>query len=327
MITKRLFGTYDAGEVYAYTLTNQSGNSATILTLGGIIQKLEIKGIDVCLGYDTLEEYLKGAGYFGALIGRVGNRIGGASFTLNGTEYTLCANNGRNHIHGGAVGFDKKIWQASIQEDALKLTCFSPDGEEGYPGNLQVEVVYTFTDDDSLRIDYAATPDQDTLVNMTNHSYFNLNGGGSIEAHTLWLDADNYTESDETVLTTGRILPVADTPLDFRAPKALGAQVREMPDQCYDHNFCLNGAGLRKTAVLKGDALTMEMDTTEPGVQIYCANYARPKPGKNGAQYQGYCFVCLEAQGYPDAIHKPHFPTTVVKAGQTYRQTTVYRFI
>lgn len=327
MITKKPFGTCAAGAVDAYTITNENGASATILTLGGIIQKLEIRGIDVCLGYDTLEEYLNGKGYFGALIGRVGNRIGNARFDLNGKTYTLCANDGTSNIHGGAVGFDKKIWDAQASGNTLTLKCFSANGEEGFPGNLQVEVAYTLTEDNSLRIDYQAVPDQDTLVNMTNHSYFNLNGGGSIEEHTLWLDADTYTVSDETVLTTGEIAPVAGTPLDFRSPKALGAEVRQMPGKCYDHNFCLNGTGLRKTAVLRGKTLTMEMDTTEAGVQIYCADYTRPKAGKNGAMYQGYCFVCMEAQGYPDAINKPHFPSVVVRAGETYRQTTVYRFI
>lgn len=325
MITKEIFGTCAAGTVDAYTLTNASGTYATILTMGGIIQKFVKDGIDVCLGYDTLDEYMKGRGYFGALIGRVGNRIGNARFTLNGKEYTLAANNGKHNLHGGIVGFDKKIWNARIEEDALVLSCFSPDGEEGFPGNLEVTVTYSLGEDNGLRIDYQAVPDQDTLVNMTNHSYFNLNGGGSILDHALWLDSDGYTAPDSELIPTGVIAPVAGTPLDFRAPKALGADILQMPAKCYDHNFCLNGSGLRKTAELKGEKLTMEMETTEPGVQIYCANQPSPIAGKNGAQYQGYCFVCLEAQGYPDAIHQSSFPSVVVKAGETYRQTTLYR--
>ena len=325
MITKEIFGTCATGTVDAYTLKNSRGTYATILTLGGTIQKFVKDGIDICLGYDTLDEYVNGKGYFGALIGRVGNRIGNARFTLNGKEYTLCSNNGKHNIHGGAVGFDKKIWNADVQGAALVLSCFSPDGEEGFPGNLQVEVTYTLGEDDSLRIDYKAIPDQDTLVNMTNHAYFNLNGGGSILEHTLWLDSEGYTAPDSDNIPTGEIAPLAGTPMDFRAPKALGTEILDMPAKCYDHNFCLNGSGLRKTAELKGEKLTMEMETTEPGVQIYCANVGSPKAGKNGAQYQGYCFVCLEAQGYPDAINHENFPSVVVKAGETYRQTTIYR--
>jgi len=327
MITKHVFGVCDAGTVDAYTLTNTQGTSATILTLGGIIQKLEVNGIDVCLGYDTLEEYVHGQGYFGALIGRVGNRISNAQFSLGGKTYNLCANNGKNNIHGGKVGFDKKVWSAQVCGESLQLSCFSPDGEEGFPGNLQVEVTYTLGEDNSLRIDYKAVPDQDTIVNMTNHAYFNLNGGGSILEHTLWLDADAYTASDAANIPTGEIADVTGTPLDFRTPKALGAEISDMPAKCYDHNFCLNGSGLRKTAVLKGAALTMEMETTEPGVQIYCDCCKVPKAGKNGSTYEGYCFVCLEAQGYPDAINKPNFPSVVVAAGETYRQSTIYRFI
>lgn len=325
MITKELFGTCSAGTVDAYTLKNANGTYATILTMGGIIQKFVKDGMDICLGYDTLEGYLAGTAYFGALIGRVGNRIADASFTLGGKTYTLAANNGKNSLHGGKVGFDRKIWDAKAEGDALVLHCFSSDGEEGFPGNLDVTVTYTLGEDDSLRIDYQATPDQDTLVNMTNHSYFNLNGGGSILEHTLWLDADGYTAPGPGNIPTGEIAPVAGTPLDFRAPKALGADIQDMPAKCYDHNFCLNGSGLRKTAQLKGEKLTMEMETTEPGVQIYCAKLSKPMAAKYGKEYLGYCFVCLEAQGYPDAIHHPNFPSVVVKAGDTYRQTTIYR--
>lgn len=325
MITKEFFGACPAGSVDAYTLKNSNGTYATILTLGGIIQKFVKDGTDICLGYDTLEEYLAGKAYFGALIGRVGNRIANATFTLNGQEYNLAANNGKNSLHGGKIGFDRKIWAAEVTQDALVLSCFSPNGEEGYPGNLQVEVTYTLGEDDSLRIDYRATPDQDTLVNMTNHAYFNLNGGGSVLEHTLWLDSKGYTVSDSANIPTGEIASVAGSPMDFRASKALGAEILDMPAKCYDHNFCLEGTGLRKTAELKGAKLTMEMETTEPGVQIYCANLRSPVKAKYGQEYLGYCFVCLEAQGYPDAIHHENFPSVIVKAGETYRQTTIYR--
>lgn len=325
MISKEYFGTCASGTVDAYTLTNSNGTYATILTLGGIIQKFVKDGIDICLGYDTLEEYLAGKAYFGALIGRVGNRIGNARFTLNGKEYNLAANNGKHNIHGGKVGFDRKIWEAKAEGNSLILSCFSADGEEGFPGNLQVTVTYTLCEDDSLQIDYQAIPDQDTLVNMTNHAYFNLNGGGSILEHTLWLDSEGYTAPDGDNIPTGEIAALADSPMDFRASKALGADILDMPSKCYDHNFCLNGSGLRKTAELKGEKLTMEMETTEPGVQIYCANLKNPVKAKYGKEYVGYCFVCLEAQGYPDAINHPNFPSVVVKAGETYRQTTIYR--
>ena len=325
MIVKEYFGACAAGTVDAYTLKNSNGTYATILTLGGIIQKFVKDGTDICLGYDTLEEYLAGRAYFGALIGRVGNRIGNSRFTLNGKEYQLAANNGKNNIHGGLEGFDKKIWKADVQDNALVLSYFSADGEEGFPGNLEVTVTYTLGEDDSLRIDYQAVPDQDTLVNMTNHSYFNLNGGGSILEHTLWLDSEGYTAPDSENIPTGEIAPLADTPMDFRAPKALGADLLDMPEKCYDHNFCLNGSGLRKTAELKGAKMTMEMETTEAGVQIYCANLRKPMKAKYGQEYVDYCFVCLEAQGYPDAIHHENFPSVVVKAGETYRQTTIYR--
>ena len=324
MITKKLFGTYEKGDVYAYTLSNESGLSATVLTLGGIIQKLIYNGIDVTLGYDTLEEYLENTGHFGALIGRVANRIANADLPLNGAVYPLSVNRGKHQIHGGFEGFGKKLWNAEVVDDKLKLTLFSPHLEEGFPGNLQVEVSYSL-EGSSLRIDYKAKADMDTAVNMTNHAYFNLNGNGEVLDHTLWLNADHYTPTDAEGIPSGVIAPVAGTPLDFTTEKALGAELTQTDLGCYDHNFCLNGSGLRKAALVKGANLSMEVETTTEGMQIYCADFKAYRPGKNGAVYHGPCFVCLEAQGYPDAVHHPNFPSVLLPAGEEYRQTTIYR--
>lgn len=325
MITKALFGTFEKGDVYAYTLTNETGLSATVLTLGGILQKLVYQGTDVTLGYDTLEEYLENSGHFGALIGRVANRIAGAELTVGGVSYPLTVNRGKHQIHGGFEGFGKKLWQAEEVDDTLVLRLFSPHGEEGFPGNLQVEVTYSLTDDNGLRIDYRAVSDQDTAVNMTNHAYFNLNGGGDVLNHTLHLHADTYTPTNTEGIPSGEIRPVAGTALDFTSPKALGIDLENTDLGCYDHNFCLNGSGLRKVGTLVGAQLSMEVETTTEGMQIYCANFKAYRKGKGNAVYHGPCFVCLEAQGYPDAMHHPNFPTVLLPVGQEYRQTTVYR--
>lgn len=326
MITKTLFGTFEKGDVYAYTLSSETGLSATVLTLGGIIQKLVYKGTDVTLGYDTLEEYLANTGHFGALIGRVANRIANAELPLNGVSYPLSVNRGKHQIHGGFEGFGKKLWDAAVEDDKMKLSLFSPHLEEGFPGNLQAEVTYSL-EGNGLKIDYRAKADMDTAVNMTNHAYFNLNGGGDVLAHTMWLNADAYTPTDSEGIPLGKIAPVTGTALDFTQEKALGAQISQTDLGCYDHNFCLNGSGLRKVATVKGEKLTMEVETTAEGMQIYCANFPAYRPGKYGAVYHGPCFVCLEAQGYPDAVHHPNFPSVLLKAGEEYRQTTVYRIL
>lgn len=324
MITKTLFGTFEKGQVYAYTLTNETGLSATILTLGGIIQKLQYQGTDVTLGYDTLEEYLVNSGHFGALIGRVANRISNADLPLNGTVYPLSVNRGKHQIHGGFEGFGKKIWDAIVAGETLKLSLFSPHLEEGFPGNLNVEVTYSL-EGNGLRIDYRAKSDMDTAVNMTNHAYFNLNGGGDVLTHTLWLNADTYTPTDAEGIPSGEIAPVSGTALDFTQAKPLGADFLKTDLGCYDHNFCLNGRGLRKVALVKGDTLSMEVETTTEGMQIYCADFKAYRPGKDGVVYHGPCFVCLEAQGYPDAVHHPNFPSVLLPAGEEYKQTTIYR--
>ena len=324
MITKALFGTCEKGDVYAYTLSNDTGASATILTLGGILQKFEHQGIDVTLGYDTLEEYLVNTGHFGALIGRVANRIANAEVTINGVSYPLTANRGQHQIHGGFEGFGKKLWYAEVVDDRLVLKLVSEHMEEGFPGQVQVTVTYSLVGT-GLSIDYRAISDRDTAVNMTNHAYFNLNGGGDVLAHTMWLDADAYTPTDAEGIPTGEIAPVAGTALDFTKSKALGADIAQAPAGCYDNNFCLNGSGLRKVALVKGEKLSMEVETTTEGMQIYCADFSAYRPGKAGAVYHGPCFVCLEAQGYPDAMHHENFPSVLLAAGEEYRQTTIYR--
>lgn len=327
MITKEVFGHCPDGQVDAYTLCNSRGNTATVLTLGGILQKLVIGGTDVTLGYDTLQEYLENSGHFGALIGRVANRIANASLPLGDTVYPLSQNRGKHQIHGGFQGFGKKIWQAEIAEDALVLRLHSAHLDEGFPGELDVTVTYTLTEDDALCIDYRATADRDTAVNMTNHAYFNLNGGGSVLEHTLQLSAEHYTPTDAEGIPSGEILPVAGTPLDFTAAKPLGAEIAATEFGCYDHNFCLSGSGLRRVGVLKGAKLSMEVETTTEGMQIYCADFKAYRKGKGDAVYHGPCFVCLEAQGYPDAVHHAGFPSVLLPKGQEYRQTTVYRFL
>lgn len=330
---KTVLGSCTFGTVEAYTLRNENGMEAVILTLGGAVQKLlvptEQGKLDVCLGYDTAEEYGTGGEYYGALIGRVANRISGAAFELSGTRYVLPANEGRHLLHGGPDAFEKKLWIAEPEaENTLTLSYRSPDGENGFPGTLDITVRYTLTGDNALRIDYTASADRDTPVNLTNHTYFNLNGGRSVLDHKLWIDAERFTVVNSEMIPTGERMPVDGTSMDFRTEKPLGRDIADGAVKkagLYDHNYCLNGSGLRRVAVLRGESLTMEVETTAPGLQLYCEPYLSEMPGKT--PYKGYCFVCLEAQGYPDAVNRPEFPGVILPAGQTYRQTTVYRFI
>ena len=318
MITKQEWGICERGAVDAYTLDNGKGLRLTVLTLGGAMQKIEAFGVDVTLGYDTLEEYARNSGYFGALVGRVANRIAGAEMTLDGVTYPLTKNRGENMIHGGTVGFDKKIWSASVDGESLVLRLRSEDGEEGFPGAVEVTVTYSLDENNGLHIDYLAVPDKKTAINMTNHAYFNLNGGGSVLDHKAWVDADRYTETDELGIPSGKLPSVEGTFLDFREEKNLVSGI--------DHNFCLNGSGLRKVAHIKGERIAMDVETTTPGMQIYCAELKVPRTGKGGVQYIGNCFFCMECQDYPDAVHHENFPSIILDAGEEYRQTTVYRF-
>ena len=303
-----------------------------VLDYGATVRSLCVKDaagewVDVVLGYDTLAEYEANDGYLGAVVGRVCNRIAGAEFELDDARYPLYKNDGENHLHGGKRGFDKYVWTAEPLADGVRFSRVSPDGEEGYPGTMHVSVSY-HVEGTALRIDYAAESDRNTLCNLTNHSYFNLNGGGSILDHTLRVDADAYAESDGG-MPTGKLLPVAGTCFDFRQEKPLGRDILdpmlEGPGG-YDHNFCLNGSGLRPVAELRGDRLAMTLETTYPGMQLYSAAFRQPTKGKDGAVYEGRCFVCMEAEYYPNAMRHGNFPSVVVRKGETYRETTIYRF-
>lgn len=342
------FGNLPSGEeVQLYTLTNKNGMEARIMTYGGIIVSLKVpdrqgKLADVVLGFDNLDAYVKGHPYFGALVGRYGNRIGGGKFELEGQTYTLAQNNGPNHLHGGLEGFDKKVWKAETAESPdgprLVLRYVSADGEEGYPGELSVKVTYTLTSDNSLRIDYEATTDKATVLNLTNHSYFNFKDGGAspILDHEMLLNADRFTPVDETLIPTGELPPVEGTPFDFRTPVAIGARIEADDEQIsygggYDHNFVLNrqadGLSLAARVYEPTTGRVMEVLTTEPAVQFYTGNFLDGTlTGKGGAVYRKRAAFCLETQHYPDSPNWPEFPSTVLKPGETYQTTTVFKF-
>jgi aldose 1-epimerase len=337
--------TRDGEEVDLFVLGNAAGCKAKILTYGALLMELDVpdrdgKLADVVLGFDDLEGYLAGHPFFGATVGRVANRIAGAKFTLDGKDYKLAANNGANSLHGGVKGFDKVVWQvteASSGGDGAKvrLSYRSKDGEEGYPGNLSCWVTYVLTDDNELRIDYRATTDKPTPVNLTNHSYFNLAGqaSGDVLGHELTLNADRYTPADAGLIPTGEIKPVRGTPLDFTKPEKIGTRIGELKGKPvgYDHNFVLNKDDKKLTLAAKvyesKTGRVMEMYTTEPAVQLYTGNFLDGSvKGKGGVAYKQYQALCLEAQHYPDSVHHPEFPSTILEPGKTYTQTTVYKF-
>jgi aldose 1-epimerase len=344
-IEKKDFGkTPDGTPVDLYVLTNASGMKAKVMTYGAILTELDVPDKngrvgDVVLGFDELKGYLAGHPYFGATVGRVANRVAKGKFTLDGKEYKLAVNNGPNALHGGLKGFDKVVWKAEPVQVAdgvaVKFTYLSPDGEEGYPGNLSVAVTYTLTNQNELKIDYTATTDKATPVNLSNHSYFNLTGtaSGHILGHVLMLAADRYTPVDATLIPTGEIKPVKGTPLDFTSPTGIGARIDQLQGEPrgYDHNFVLNSEG--KSLALAArvyDPKTgrvMEMYTTEPGVQFYTGNFLDGKvKGKGGLAYQKHHGFCLEAQHFPDSVNHPNFPSVILRPGKTYTQTTVYKF-
>ena len=333
--------TKDGKSVDLYTLTNKNGLVARITNYGGILTELHVpdrngQNGNVVLGFATLDKYVAGHPFFGATTGRVANRIGKGRFTLDGKEYKLVTNNGPNHLHGGTNGFDKKIWDAEPVETkngpSLKLQYVSPDGEEGYPGTLTTTVVYTLTNDDELKIDYKAVTNNPTIVNLTNHSYFNLagDGNGTVLDHELMLNADKYTVFDATQIPTGEIKSVEGTPLDFRKPTPIGQRI-EQTGSGYDHNFVLNGkTGQMKLCARVRDPRSgrvMEIRTTEPGVQLYTANGLDGKiTGVSGKPYVKYGAFCLETQHYPDSINHPEFPSVVLRPGQTYHTVTTHKF-
>ena len=333
-ITKKHFGTTrDGVEIYLFTLRNQSGVEVSITNFGGAITSLKVpdrKGNfgDVVLGYETLEEYERNPRYLGALIGRHANRIAAGQFSLHGIDYQLEQNNGANHLHGGFNGFDKRVWNAS-EEDGLRLTYLSKDDEAGYPGNLTATVTYSLSTDNELRIEYHATTDRDTLVNLTNHAYFNLKGEGTILDHELTLNADSFTPVAEDLIPTGEIKSVDGTPMDFRHGKQIGSEINQIGG--YDHNFVLNDydGSLRSVCRLyeETSGRVLEVSTTQPGIQFYSGNFLDGTlVGKNGVAYQKYAALCLEPQHFPDAPHHANFPSTVLRAGDEYQQTTVFRF-
>ncbi len=339
-ISKRKFGNCGKNVVYAYTLTNKNGLTVQILNYGGIIRKLIYKDTDVVLGRDTMEEYMDNEGYFSALIGRNSNRIKNSEFELNGKTYKLFANDGKNNLHGGKVGFDKKIWNVEMineEEPSLVLSVTSPDGEEGFPGTVNVQVTYTLTNDNSLKIHYVGKADADTILNMTNHAYFNLNGhsSGSIENHSLWLDSDFYTPNTDDCIPTGEILSVNNTPFDFTKEHTIGEGLKSEHDQIekfggFDHNFILNGDGYRKIGRCTGDktGISMEIYTDQIGMQIYSGNMIEEgRICKDGTIYGKHHGICFETQGFPNSINVSHFPSTVLRKGEKYNTVTLYKFV
>ena len=333
------FGTMEDGkEVKQYTLTNANGMEVKIINYGGIITSIKTPDKEgnmenVVLGFDNLDKYLEGTPYFGAIIGRFGNRIGQAQFSLNGESYQLAANNGANHLHGGEVGYDKVFWDAeTLPGNALKMTYLSEDGEEGYPGNLDISVTYTLTDDDEIKIDYYATTDKATPVNLTNHSYFNLSGDPEtlILDHVLQIEADRYTPVDFGLIPTGELAPVEDTAFDFTEPETIGARIEDVPGG-YDHNFVLNKfeeeLPLVATLTDPETGRSMEILTSEPGLQFYSGNFLDGTiTGSDGTVFNKYAALCLETQHFPDSPNKPEFPSTILEPGEVYETTTIYRF-
>lgn len=328
-ITKRPFGNLPDGRAVTCWCLDNGKLQAEVLDYGVTIRTLVVDGVDVVLGYDTIEEYLANDGYVGATIGRVGNRIAGSEFELNGKTYKLYANDGSNHLHGGKEGFDAKIWSVEEAENGIVCTYTSPDGEENYPGTLQVKVTVTLQEK-AIRLHYWATTDADTIINLTNHTYFNLEGKGDILSHTIQLNADRYCVGDEGCLPTGELAPVQGTAMDFLTPHVIGERI-DADEDCvklsggYDSNFIISGTPAAVVTV-PTSGIVMTVTTTEPGVQFYSGNFMKYRKGKNGATYDRRSGLCLETQHYPDSIHHPEWPTCVLRAGEIYESTTEYAF-
>ena len=340
-ITERLFGNFEGKAVTEFTITNLSGMQASIINYGGTVTRImtpdKNKALgDVVLGYSSLDGYLqKGNPYFSSLVGRYGNRIANGKFTLDGKEYTLAGNDHGNSLHGGNKGYDKVYWHIEKQtgDSSLQLTYLSKNGEEGYPGNLTITVIYTLGADNSLKIDYTATTDKATPVNLTSHCYFNLSAGNdsTILHHLLGIAANNYTPVNDKLIPTGAITTVKNSPMDFTTPKVIGKDIQQVKGG-YDHNWVLNrnGTGLEEVASLYDAASGryMQVLTTEPGLQFYSGNFldGTLTSTKNKQKYVQHAALCLEAQHYPDSPNEAAFPSTILKPGETYRQTTVYKF-
>ncbi len=349
-VKKEPFGSVGGKAVDIYTLTNSNGMEVKILTYGGIIQSVEVPDRrrhfeNVTLGFDNLTDYVERSPYFGCITGRYANRIALGKFTLDGVGYTLPINNPPNSLHGGTVGFDKHVWAATVIQNrdgvGLKLTDTSPNGDQGYPGTLKSEVVYLLTDRNQIRMDYRATTDKATIVNLTNHAYWNLEGegSGSMEDHILELNASHYTPVDPTLIPTGAIDPVAGTPMDFTRSTAIGDRIRDGFEQLvlgrgYDHNWVLDRKSpndtsmIRAARVLEPDSgRVLEIFTTEPGIQFYSGNFLDGTlVGTSGRMYRQGDGFALETQHYPDSPNKPNFPSTVLRPGQVYKTSTIYQF-
>jgi aldose 1-epimerase len=348
-ITHKSFGaTHDGTPVEIYTLRNENGMEARIMTYGGIIQSIKVPDRngnfgDVTLGYDTLDGYLTNSPYFGALIGRYGNRIAKGHFTLDGQEYTLATNNGVNSLHGGLKGFDKVVWnvaEVEVEDEGpeLKLTYLSKDGEEGYPGNLQVTATYKLmAKENSLQLKFKATTDKDTVVNLTAHSYFNLDGGGGdVLNQVVYIDADRYTPVDSTLIPTGELALVAGTPFDFRTPTAIGTHISDDNEQLkfgggYDHNWVVNHPmgklALDARVTDPANGRVFEIWSTEPGLQFYSGNFLDGTiKGKGGVPYPHRGTFVMEPQHFPDSPNQPNFPSTLLHPGEVYHNTIIYKF-
>jgi aldose 1-epimerase len=335
--------TVDGKRTDLYILKNSKGMTAAITNYGGRIVGIWVpdkngKMRDVVVGLGSVKDYQSpNDAFFGALIGRYGDRIGHAKFKLDGKQYTLFANNGPNTLHGGKKGFSAQVWDAKQSGDSvLQLSYLSKDMEEGFPGNLNVQVTYTLTNDNELKIDYKATTDKKTVVNLTNHAYFNLNGEGSgvINNHVLQINADKYTPVDSTLIPTGKIEPVAGTAFDFRNPTPIGAHINDSSEQLkfgkgYDHNFVLNGSGMKKAATITGDqsGIVLTVYTDQPGIQFYGGNFMQGQNRfKEGAKDEHRTAFCLETQHFPDSPNQPSFPSTVLEPGKEFHSTTIYKF-
>lgn len=333
----------DGTAVHQYTLTNKQGMVARFITFGATLTELwvpDAKGqtADVVLGFDELSGYLEKSPYFGATIGRVANRIRAGRFTLDGHSYTLAINNGPNSLHGGLKGFDKVIWQAepisASNGSALQFSYHSPDGDEGYPGNLDVKVTYTLTEDNCLNIEYEARTDQPTPINLTNHSYWNLDASASILDHELMLAADHFTPVDATLIPTGEIASVNGTPMDFTRSLPIGSRIHQLQGDPggYDHNYVLtkNGSALKLAARSRAPqrGRILEIWTTQPGIQFYSGNFLDGSiTGKGGRTYQKHAAFCLETQHFPDSVHHPNFPSTILRPGEIFRSSTVHKLL
>lgn len=348
-ITKSLYGkTKDGHDVELFTLKNSKGITVKITNFGGIITSIEVpdrqgKLEDVILGYDKLESYLEKGPYFGAIVGRHANRIENATFEINGIKYEVAQNDGKNHLHGGIIGFDKALWTSNVINvdnlEGLELTYLSKDGEEGYPGNLNVKVIYTLNEDNGLEINYKAISDKDTVVNLTNHAYFNLAGhaSGNVLKHKVCINADKFTVNDEESIPTGEIKSVLGTPMDFRNLTEVGLNINNEYDQLifgngYDHNWVINrnSEGINKAAEVyeENSGRVLEVYTTKPGIQLYTGNFLEStvEIGKGNYTYKKNSGLCLETQYYPNSTTHKHFPSPILKAGSEYNYTTIYKF-